>query len=187
MRPIATVSTTILAIALGTVAGAAQPTGRVVRIERRSASHIPVLCTREGDDLRCLQQPRVGDTLLELDGSGVTSRMTIESVRPPLGCDRRWHAVPTPRFPHRPDPNAAPVLVIDARIDPEAAHQISDASVVIAGDHDVVLAYARGEGEEPDVVLLRGRCGRAPCYATWERLDETYRRVATLALHRCDP
>lgn len=189
-----------VALMLWSVAAAARPSGRVVRVERSGISRIaPRLCEIHGDTGNCVgDEPRAGQSVLVLDERRVVAEVQIaEATSFSPSCPMLWTVKVRPVRGAAGDADG--IGVIDPGLDPNRAHLIergrAPSSPSGSPDDEVWRAIDRDGDGAADILITRYSCdasgrpttgGAASCIDLWARTGARMTRTTQLNFALCN-
>lgn len=186
-------------LALG-VHAAAEPSGRVVRVERSGSSRIPPrLCEVHADTGNCVgEQPRAGQIIAVLDEHRVAAEVQIlEATRFSPSCPMLW-TVKTRLLRGAPAESDG-IGVIDPGLDLARAHLINRTQLPSSPsgmpDDEVWRAIDRDGDGAADILITRYGCdsagrpasaGSTFCVDLWARTGARMTRTTQLNFALCN-
>lgn len=187
-------------VVLWSVAAAAAPSGRVVRVERSGGSRIaPRLCDIHGDTGNCVgDEPRAGQTVVMLDERRVIAEVQIvEATSFAPSCPTLW-SVKTRVLRGAPGDSDG-LGVIDPGLDLGRAHLVDrsrmPSSPSGSPDDEVWRAIDRDGDGAADIVITRYSCdstgrptatGATYCVDLWARTGARMTRTTQLNFALCN-
>lgn len=188
-----------LAPVLWSAAALAEPSGRVVRVERSGLARVtPRVCEIHADSGTCLgEEPRSGQTVIVLDENHATAELQIvEAAAFSPSCPTLW-TVKT-RAVHLSNGESEGMGLIDPRLDAGRARMLTrdrlPASPSGSADDEVWRAFDRDGDGVADVVITRFGCdpagrpaaGAMYCIDVWARTGTRMARATQLNFATCN-
>lgn len=181
-------------------AAAAEPSGRVVRVERSGGSRIPPrLCEIHGDTGNCVgDEPRAGQTVAVLDERHVVAEVQIvEATSFSPSCPMLWTVKTRPLRGATADADG--IGVIDPSLVAGRAHLLDRSRLPSSPsgmpDDEVWRAIDRDGDGAADILITRYSCdssgrpgsaGSAFCIDVWARTGARMTRTTQLNFALCN-